>query len=197
MRGTYSLDGAAVVLLLGVLLPLVWWRGRRATLSRWEIVLRVAFVSWVAALAALVFFPLPLPPYLVPEETVSDFRGWPYPWVGPVPFETIRSSIEQGWNFPAGKFLAGNVGAFVPLGVLAPMLSRRWTSWPRALLLGILASGLVEGAQLVLSLAMGFPWRVADVDDLLLNTLGTLIGFGVWTVGLAVLGGRCPVSQAS
>lgn len=190
MGGTYSRDGEVVVLLLVLVLPLVGWRGRRAGRSRWEIALRLAFVSWIAVLAALVLFPLPLPPYRVPEEMLGDYRGWPYPWVGPIPFETIRSSLEQGWSFPAGKFLVGNIGAFVPLGILGPLLSPRWRAWSTALLLGLLVSASIEATQLVLSLAMGFPWRVADVDDLLLNTLGTLIGFGAWSLGSALLGAR-------
>ncbi len=184
------LNDGFVVLALAILLPFVWWRAWRRGLSRWAIALRLAFVGWGAALVALAFFPLPFPPYRLPEEAFGDYRGWPYPWLSPVPFETIRSSLEQGWSLPAGKFLIGNIGAFVPLGVLAPMLSPRWRSWSRALLLGLLASGLVEATQLVASLAMGFPWRVADVDDLLLNTLGTLIGFGVWKLGSAALAAR-------
>jgi glycopeptide antibiotics resistance protein len=191
------MDGAAVVVLLVVAVPLVWWGGRRAGRSRSEIALRLAFVCWMVALAYLVFFPLPLPPYDVPAEFLESYRGWPYPWVGPVPFETIVSSLEQGWSFPAGKFLVGNIGAFVPLGLLAPAIWPRWRSWPRALLLGLLVSGIVEAAQLALSLAMGFPWRVADVDDLILNTLGTLIGFACWVLGSAVVGTRQSASSAS
>ena len=42
--------------------------------------------------------------------------------------------------------------------------------------------------QLVLSLLMGSPIRVADVDDLLLNTTGTLLGFGALVVARRVLG---------
>jgi len=60
------------------------------------------------------------------------------------------------------------------------LLSRRWRTWPQALVLGVTASLAVELAQLLLSLAIGFAWRVADVDDLILNTLGTLLGFGAW-----------------
>ena len=184
------LNDGVVVLAMLLVLPLVWWRARRAGLSRWAIMLRLAFVAWVAALVAVAFFPLPLPPYRTPEEAFGDYRGWPYPWLSPVPFETIRSSLVQGWNFPAGKYLVGNIGAFVPLGVLAPMLSHRWRTWSHALLLGLLASGVVELTQLMGSLAIGFPWRVADVDDLLLNTLGTLIGFGIWALGSAALARR-------
>jgi glycopeptide antibiotics resistance protein len=192
--GTYMLNGAFVALAMMLALPLVSWRARRAGLARWPIIVRLAFVAWVAALVAVAFFPLPLPPYRMQGEAFGDYRGWPYPWLSPVPFETIRNSLEQGWNFPAGKYLVGNIGAFVPLGVLVPMMSPRWRTWSRALPLGLLASGLVEVTQLLGSLAMGYPWRVADVDDLMLNTLGTLIGFGIWT--LAALpssrGGRRP-----
>lgn len=181
------LSDGFVILALVVVLPVVWWRARRLGHSRGAILLRIAFVAWMAAVVAVVFFPLPLPPYRIPEEAFGDYRGWPYPWLSPVPFDTIRSSLEQGWSYPAGKYLIGNIGAFVPLGVLAPMLSPRWRSWSRTLLLGLLASGLVEVTQLVGSLAMGFAWRVADVDDLLLNTLGTLIGFAIWRIGSAAL----------
>lgn len=194
MGGSSWLDGVFAFFPLVIVLPLVAWHARRNG-HGWRVVaLRALFCCWVAALIAVAFFPLPLPPY-DQVELGGDYRGWPYPWVSPVPFETIRSSLEQGWNFPAGKFLAGNIGAFVPLGVLAPLLSARWRTWPRAILLGVVASLAVELTQLVISLAMGFPWRVADVDDLILNTLGTVIGFGLWWVGrLAVRARTAPAS---
>lgn len=188
--GTYLLNGGLVVFPLAAALTLVWWRARRRGLSRWAIALQLAFVSWAAALVALAFFPLSLPPYSLPEGGLIHCRGWPYPWLSPIPFDTLGGSLEQGWNVPAGRYLIGNIGAFVPLGVLAPMLSPRWRSWRGALALGLIVSGLVEGTQLSASLAMGFPWRVADVDDLMLNTLGTLIGFGTWAFGSTALGMR-------
>lgn len=83
----------------------------------------------------------------------------------------------------AARYPAGNLVAFLPLGILAPMISGRWRSWTRILLLASAASLSVEISQLVLSLGMGFPWHVADVDDLVLNVVGTLIGYGLWSLG--------------
>lgn len=37
-----------------------------------------------------------------------------------------------------------------------------------------------EASQLAISIAAGFPYRRADVDDLILNGLGTAIGYGAW-----------------
>ena len=185
--GSGFLDEGFALLPLVVVVPLVAWHARRGGHGWRTVALRIAFCGWLAALVAVVLFPLPLPPYDVVDASTQDYRGWPYPWISPVPFETIRSSLEQGWNFPAGKFLVGNIAAFIPLGILAPLLSLRWRTWRRAFALGLAASLVVEMTQLVLSLAMGFPWRVADVDDLILNTLGTLIGFGAWWVGRRIV----------
>lgn len=64
----------------------------------------------------------------------------------------------------------------MPLSLRAPLTSARWQRWPRAGALGLGASFAVEAAQLLISVAMGFAWRVANKDDLILNTTGTLIG---------------------
>ena len=40
-----------------------------------------------------------------------------------------------------------------------------------------------EGAQLGLSMLMGYWYRVADVDDLILNTAGVLLGYGAFRLG--------------
>lgn len=188
--GSTLLSGEVVLVPLIVVLPIVAWHARRSG-HGWPVVaLRIAFCCWLAALVALAFFPLPLPPYVGVETSVTYGRGWPYPWVSLVPFDTISGSLEQGWRYPAARFLVGNVAAFVPLGFLAPLLSPRWRTWRSAIVLGLGTSLAVEVAQLLLSLLMGFAWRVADVDDLMLNTLGTLLGFGAWWVAHVAVGGR-------
>ena len=41
-------------------------------------------------------------------------------------------------------------------------------------------STLIELGQLAVATAYGFPVRVADVDDVLLNTSGVLVGYLLW-----------------
>ena len=68
--------------------------------------------------------------------------------------------------------LAGNVLLFVPFGLLAPLLLPGLRRWWRTLAAGAGASLLIELAQV--------PWpgvRRADVNDVLTNALGTLLGF--------------------
>ena len=71
--------------------------------------------------------------------------------------------------------LGGNIALFVPLGLafgLAwPGTSKRWNAVQRAALVGLVVSLLVEAIQFTVPTG-----RVADVDDLLLNTLGSALG---------------------
>ena len=97
--------------------------------------------------------------------------------------------INPGYNLRPGRTIAhdlgvggvefvintlGNVVATMPLGVLLPIvLPRRVGSALRAALAAFVVSILIELAQ---------GWlgrRVADVDDLILNTLGGWFGYGL------------------
>lgn len=80
--------------------------------------------------------------------------------------------------------VVGNVLLFVPLGLTFAAASTRVSRWGR------LAAATVSGALLsllieVMQLAM--PSRASDVDDVLFNTLGALLGA---VVGVLVFGVR-------
>lgn len=75
----------------------------------------------------------------------------------------------------------GNVLAFMPFGFFLPMIWKRTDHWYTTTILSFVMSLCVETVQLV-SRVGSF-----DVDDLLLNTVGGLLGFlgyrllrGVW-----------------
>ena len=85
------------------------------------------FIAWAMLLAALVFFPLPLPPYERVELGVGGaIRGWPSPWASFTPFATIAESLGLGFEWPAARYLLGNLLASAPLGFLAPLPRPRW-----------------------------------------------------------------------
>lgn len=46
--------------------------------------------------------------------------------------------------------------------------------------MGVGVSVAIEAAQLGIGLLAGYPYRMTDVDDVLLNTLGAAIGYGAW-----------------
>jgi glycopeptide antibiotics resistance protein len=94
-----------------------------------------------------------------------------------VPLKTIVPYLRgnQGLLI-AGVNLVGNVAALVPLGVLAPLVSPKIT--PRRSLALAVAAGLsLEILQAVLRTG------TFDVDDVILNALGVMIGY--WACAIA------------
>ena len=84
------------------------------------------------------------------------------PTLNLIPFQDFSAS-----NI-AGMIL--NAVMFAPLGFLLPAYFERYRRWGRTLAAGFLTSVAVELIQL-------FTFRATDVDDLIMNTLGTLVGF--------------------
>ena len=70
--------------------------------------------------------------------------------------------------------LLGNIGMFVPLGFFPALLWRGW-SWWKAVLLGFSCSCTIEFIQF-------FIGRSTDIDDVILNTTGALIGFVLYAL---------------
>ena len=100
------------------------------------------------------------------------------------PFATIGSALRHGPGTFVFANLVGNVLAFVPLGLLLPAAVRR-LNWLVVILAGAALSIAIESAQLGLSLYLGFGYRAADVDDVIVNVFGTTVGLALF--GLATL----------
>lgn len=97
------------------------------------------------------------------------------------PFATIGPALRAGPRSFSFRVLIGNVLAFIPLGILVPLMRPRY-GIPLALLVGLLLSAAIELGQLAVSLGVGFGYRSTDIDDVILNVLGTAMGaaaFGV------------------
>ena len=97
--------------------------------------------------------------------------GWAGPffqlgYVNLVPFQTFCLSGVLLYT------LLGNIIMFLPFGFFPALLWRGYT-WQRALVTGLCVTGFIECWQLIVG-------RAFDIDDLMLNTLGTLCGFWLW-----------------
>ncbi|MGG4191716.1 VanZ family protein [Paenibacillus peoriae] len=90
-----------------------------------------------------------------------------------VPFDTIRQYWRAMQSFPSrvwGVNLLGNIGVFIPFGVLLPII---WVSMRRIgrLLLTVVAALVVlEVSQMLLGAG------TMDVDDIILNVVGVCCG---------------------
>ena len=125
----------------------------------------VLFVAYLAVLVYFVFFaesfgrlPSQRDDYAYNLELFKEIRR----------FYVYRHQL--GWKAVTLN-LGGNVVGFMPFGFFLPIVSRRGRKWYNALLLGFFLSLCIEITQLV------FKVGSFDVDDLLLNTIGGILGF--------------------
>ena len=92
--------------------------------------------------------------------------------------KTTRSQLRAGWRW--GLYhIGGNLCWFVPMGVLLPLLNRRW-SFGGTVLAGMLLSISIETLQWLLRTG------VTDIDDVLFNTLGAALGWILCAGGRAL-----------
>jgi glycopeptide antibiotics resistance protein len=75
---------------------------------------------------------------------------------------------------------ANNILLTIPFGLGIIFVSRLR---PRDFLWLPLAVGFgIETAQLAISIILGYPYRVVDINDALLNAAGVLIGYGLFRI---------------
>ena len=188
----------AILLGLVVTIPLVLWLGWRDRIGWWLMLVRLAFAVYLVVLIGLLFTPFPIPPWTrLPEESLMGYRPWPYPWVNIVPFETIGVALRFGLDWQEGRVLVGNVLAFAPLGIFLPLLWPRWRSLVAVTGAAVGISLAVEITQVALSVLLGFPYRVADIDDVIINVLGVALGYAIYRAIALVLPPDPAVQPAS
>ena len=168
-----------VALLLA--LPYALYQYRRfGAISVWKTFVVFTFILYCLCAVSLIVFPLPKDPSQIVEIAQT-------PQLQPFHFvEQIRETTDFSWADrstwgPTLKARAAyeayfNVLLTVPLGVYLCYLFR--CRWWMALLIGMATTLLFETSQLTgLFGIYDHPYRLFDVDDLILNTTGTMLGF--------------------
>ena len=119
----------------------------------------------------------------IPNSIGQPFGAYFWSHINLVPFRTIRRfsrllvpPVRRVFLRMAINNLLGNILMFVPLGYFLPRLfvglRRLW----RTALASCIIMSLVEILQLLLMVG------TCDIDDLILNTLGSVLGYGVFRI---------------
>ncbi len=165
-----------VTMLVGVVyVPLrLCYMKRRGRELTWGLeVIRLVFVCYLAGLINLILVPNNLWTaiwfYLFngySGTTVGPMFEFTYNWVPSLYQCLIGERILGSW---VTEMLVGNVLMFVPMGVLLPMISKRVQGY-KMLLLAVGIPAVVELVQPIMG-------RSFDIDDVLTNFVGILIGY--------------------
>lgn len=165
--------GFGALIFAVIFVPLVFLHYRRYGTWTWLRLLGAAAVSiYLAAVFSYTMLPLPDPG---DYECVAGVQRVPLQFI-----DDIRSVVAlRGRRAALTSFtvlqVAFNVVLFVPWGIIA----RRYFGWSFLLSVftGFLASVFIEATQYTgLWFIYDCAYRVADVDDVILNTTGAFIG---------------------
>ncbi|MGL5756117.1 MAG: VanZ family protein [Paraclostridium sp.] len=92
-----------------------------------------------------------------------------------IPFQGIIEMFQSGITSYWIINIIGNIVMFIPIGFLIPLLYDKLNSCIKVVLFGFVTSLIIELTQL-------FLIRGTDIDDLILNTTGALLGYLVFII---------------
>lgn len=104
-------------------------------------------------------------PLIFDTANALNFRINLLPFVYLMDYESRREALIN---------VIGNTAMFIPLGIVWPVCFKQLDSHGKVIAAGVATSLLIEILQLP------FYERVSDIDDLILNSLGFLIGYGIY-----------------
>ncbi len=124
-----------------------------------QFLLVTSFAVYSLSMIHLVFFPI--------EINIGEYANLT-PWYKSINFIPLLT-------IDAATFIL-NIIMLVPLGMYLPLLSSKFQSVKKAASMGLYISLSFEFTQLLMRIIFG-NGRSTDINDLLANTLGAVIGF--------------------
>ncbi|MCR5575935.1 MAG: VanZ family protein [Oscillospiraceae bacterium] len=151
----------------------VWIRQGRIDWKR-EAVLLLMYVN-LAVIIRFSFFPKTrvngrVQPLLFDAAAAFPFRVNLIPFVNLFDYDNMRSLL---WN------VVGNTAMLIPSGIILPIVYRKLDSFWKVAAAGAMLSLCIELLQLP------FSARASDIDDLILNTVGVMLGYGIYRLAKA------------
>ena len=170
----FSLTFAAITALWVFIRAAICFRRNRCSLKR-ELQLLLVYVC-IVVVVRFTFFPFGTVDGAVQPLEFDAANAFP-PRINWVPFVYL-------FDYPVFREalinLIGNTAMFIPLGIVWPAVFRELNTHTKAIAAGVGTSLLIEILQLP------FYVRCSDIDDLILNCAGYLMGYGIYLLVKAI-----------
>lgn len=144
-----------------------------------KVVLMISFVIYLLALISLLFLGT-RSIYVWDDVSFIEYIQFSSNFV---PFQTISIYINALFDGSMNidipiKNLFGNLLMFLPMGIYLPYLAKKVNKLDTFIVSMIIFLLSIEMIQVVTRLGS------FDIDDLILNMVGALIGFGIWKTNI-------------
>ena len=165
-------------LLLELLFTAIWliirfvvWMKQKSIDWKREAVLFLMYIN-LAVIIRFTFFPMAkadgrVQPLIFDISAAFPFRVNLLPLVNLFDYDSKRDLYLN---------VIGNAAMFIPSGIVLPIIYKHLDTFGKVLLAGGGISLCIEILQLP------FRVRATDIDDLILNTIGVIIGYGIYAL---------------
>ena len=165
------ITGELIFALLWLIYRGIAWCVQKRICWKKEALLLLMYIN-LAVIIRFVFYPFfavegQVQPLIIQTSEIFPPRINLIPFLHIIDYETKREALIN---------IIGNVALFIPTGIILPILYKRLNSFWKVLLAGAGISFCIEVIQLLL------PNSVTDVDDILLNTAGVIIGYAGYSL---------------
>jgi glycopeptide antibiotics resistance protein len=130
------------------------------------------FYIYLVGVLSLTFFPLPIQKELIKEmRTENYFRN------NFIPFLDLYNMINMKLHTVPIRQIGGNLILLLPLGYFLPVIFKRISNFKKVLLICFICSLGIELMQYCISSILGFTYKISDINDVILNTTGAILGY--------------------
>lgn len=163
------LTGEIIFTVLWLLIRWTIWIQQKKIVWKREAFLLLMYIN-LAILIRFVFYPFftvngQVQPLIINMKSIQPLRVNLIPLVNILDYDIKREAAIN---------IIGNISMFIPTGIIMPILYKRLDCFWEVLFAGAGLSFVIEMIQLL------FPGSVTDIDDLILNTAGAAIGYGIY-----------------
>lgn len=130
------------------------------------------FIVYITCVISITVFPIEIDPEILSMTDKSIVL---------IPFSTISELFSSGTLKTIVLQIVGNVLLTVPYGISIPFLSKA-KKWYIYLIYALVFPVIIELIQLIICLSTSSFYRTVDVDDIILNFIGALVGYGVYKI---------------
>jgi glycopeptide antibiotics resistance protein len=145
-------------------------------------VIKFLFVLYLSMVVAVTLFPIIIGHT---PNIQNDYRSFNF-----IPLVTIYkyfSHIRTAYNGDVAfmieliaKNIGGNILLLMPLGFCAPILFQQFKRFRNVVLLGLFMSISIECIQFLELLSGIVLWRSVDIDDVVGNVMGAVLGYLIY-----------------
>ncbi|SHI58182.1 Glycopeptide antibiotics resistance protein [Clostridium cavendishii DSM 21758] len=170
-----------IILILVSIFKFAIKKKKKVDVNIWREILGVLFGIYIIVLVSVTLLPIFIGNNHVQRDLIVNY----IPIKGIIECYNVNVNSEY-WSYAFGfKIFLRNVGGnfilLMPIAIIVPLFFKRFRNFKNIVLLGLIVSIGIEALQFIENY-LNIGIRAVDIDDVILNTLGVAIGYGLYLV---------------